>query len=108
MRGINMHKSGLMTQARRLRSPTSWYAINRAEEGSVCRAERSGADIASGAGDIASGVGVLPGADESPTKNRLQYSNIQKLSTGNNIPTDTWSMSSAKRQSNVEVSRVNG
>src|SRR5712691_8522358 len=49
----------------------------KAEEGSVCRsgaglgayvgAERSGADIASGAGDIASGVGALPGADEAPT-----------------------------------------
>src|SRR6266568_1701945 len=38
-------------------TPTN--AINRAEEGSVCRAERSGADIASG-------VGALPGADEAP------------------------------------------
>jgi len=41
-------------------SEQSGDAINRAEEGSVCRAERSGADRASG-------VGALPGADEAPT-----------------------------------------
>jgi len=53
--------------------PAPWDAINRAEEGSVCRAERSGAGKGvyvgaerSGA-DITSGVGALPGADEAPT-----------------------------------------